>query len=240
MNTMKKILFPVLMAAAFLTACHDDEPGPEALSHTVITSIRTVGKYETLDSLEYNTKGQLVKHLVFDVEDEELTLNSYSVYTYSSNSIEKKSYSAAGAAQGEVTFTLSSGFITSNGTVSYTYDNDRLSKTGNLTLTYQNGDLVSDSAGYTYTPSNVANPGWWPIDIDNVDAPLYWMGLYGNKTSNLVEKWSATIDGVSHTGNCEYELEAGRLTNVTKTVIVKTGLTPSISDYFITIKWKDL
>lgn len=237
---MKKILFPVLLTTAFLTACHEDGPTP-AEHKTVISSIHTVGKYETLDSLEYNNKGQLVKHLVFDVEDEELTLNSYSVYTYSSGSIEKKSYSAAGAVVGQVTFTLDGkGFIASNGTVAFTYDNDRLSKAGNLTLTYQNGDLVSDSAGYTYTPSDVANPGWWPIDIDNVDAPLYWMGLYGNRPNNLVEKWSATIDGVSHTGSCDYELEAGRLVNVTKSVIVKTGNTPSISDYYITINWMDL
>lgn len=236
---MKKILFPVLLATAFLTACHEDGPGPEVIQHTVISSIHTVGKYETLDSLEYNNKGQLVKHLVFDVEDEELTLNSYSEYTYSSNSIVKKTYKG-GAVVEEVTFTLSGGRITNNGTVAFTYDNDRLSKAGNLTLTYQNGDLVSDSAGYTYTPSSMANPGWWPIDIDNVDAPLYWMGLFGNRPNNLVEKWSATIDGVSHTGNCEYEFEGGRLVNVTKTVIVKTGNTPSISDYFITINWVQL
>lgn len=237
---MKKIIFPVLLATAFLTACHENEPGPDALSHTVISSIRTVGKYETLDSLEYNAKGQLVKHLVFDVEDEELTLNSYSEYTYSSNSIVKKSYKG-GAVVGEVTFTLGAErFITSNGTVAYTYDNSRLSKAGSLMLTYQNGDLVSDSFGYTYTPSNVANPGWWPIDIDNVDAPLYWMGLYGALPYNLVEKWSAITDDVSHTGNCEYEFEGGSLVNVTKTVIVKTGNTPSISDYFITLNWKNL
>lgn len=237
---MKKIFFPVLLTTAFLTACHEDGPGPEALSHTVISSIRTVGKYETLDSLEYNNKGQLVKHLVFDVEDEELTLNSYSEYTYSSKSIEKKTYKG-GAVTEQVTFTLGAeGFITSNGTVTFTYDNARLSKAGDLTLTYQNGDLVSDSFGYTYTPSNVANPGWWPIDIDNVDAPLYWMGLYGGLPNNLVEKWSATTDDVSHTGNCEYEFEGGSLVNVTKTVIVKTGNTPSISDYFITMNWKNL
>ena len=235
---MKKILFPVLLATAFLTACHEDGPTP-AEHKTVISSIMTVGKYETLDSLEYNNKGQLVKHLVFDVEDEELTLNSYSEYTYSSNSIVKKTYKG-GAVVEEVTFTLSGGRITNNGTVAFTYDNDRLSKSGNLTLTYQNGDLVSDSAGFTYTPSNVANAGWWPIDIDNVDAPLYWMGLYGTLPVNLPEKWNATIDGVSHTGNCEYELDGGRLVNVTKTVIVKTGNTPSISDYFITINWVQL
>lgn len=238
---MKKILFPVLLATACLTACHEDGPTP-AEHKTVISSIHTVGKYETLDSLEYNNKGQLVKHLVFDVEDEELTLNSYSVYTYSSGSIEKKSYSAAGAVLEEVSFTLgSNGKVSGSGRIEFAYDaNGYLSKSGNVSYTYKDGDLVGDSAGYTYTPSNVGNPGWWPVDIDNVDAPLYWMGLYGTLPTHLLEKWNATIDGVSYTGNCEYELEGGRVVSVSKTSIVKTGNTPSISDYYITIKWMDL
>lgn len=265
---MKKFFFPFLLVAALFTACTldnpSDEPDGPAQKRVDVCSIWSVGRTETLDSLEFDEKGQLSRFLNFEIEYDKPSLLSYSTYAYSGNKIEKKTYEVPdgktmpGNLLETDSFNLGeNGYIVSGkGTIivegdiavdvfneEYSYDAQGhlvkiKSKQGDeITYTYKDDDLVSDSLGFTYTPSGVLASNYWLDDIYNVDTPLLWMGKFGKLPVHMPAEWSMESDEVSVSGSCEYELEDRRLTGYTYSSIVTSGYTPSVTNFTIALNW---
>ena len=235
-----RILFSVIAAAISLAAaCNnngsDTDNPASGKDRTDICSILTIGQTESLDSLEYDANGRVVKVATYAVEDEELgELKQTLTYAYSEGRIES----------GGIVYTLGkdnlvTGMNTGRSEVVFTYDSDgHLTKAGDVTYTWKDGDLVSASNGYTYTASDVLNPGYWPETLDGMDPWLYRKGYFGKLPKHLPSAWSMRDDAASHQFSCEYEVEGGVLVGCNKTAIHTTGSTPSISEYRITINWK--
>ena len=237
---MKKIIVTLFAASALFAACNKDYPVPNA-DGPFISSIEISGRTENAYSFEYDAKGQLTKVLEYSLEDEEKPLEQYYTYEYSKGKIEQKLCSVGGEVKSTLTHTLNSkGYIvkTSDGTkdIEFSYDSEgHLVKSGNTSFTWSGGDIVSNSDGAVYTPSEVMNPGFWPVTEAGTDNWLYLVGRYGKFSKHLPAE--INNESAKELVLCEYEMEGGSLVRVEKSVTITAGNTPSITGFNYNIFW---
>ena len=253
----RHIVYSVLAAAIFLAAACTEKDGPDKKTEPEgptwprkeICSILTVGKTESLDSIEYDDKGRVVKEMTFAVEFEELAgVKETYTYDYSDGKIERKFFYEGEETSATAVYNLgkdnriSDALVGGHWELVYTYDGNGYlttidqKKIQTVDLTWNGGDLISDSSGYTYTYSDFEAQGFFPPSVSPMDIWLYRQGYYGKMPKHLPSKAELEDEGEVHT--FDYKFIGGLLVGYTETVTITSGSTPSVTETHVAINWK--
>lgn len=196
---MKRILYPVLFAAAALfVACEETDPVQEETIHPVqdICSILTYGRMNSLDSLEYDSQGRVTRYLSYAIEFDERFLYTYDEFTYTDGAIQKKRYSVEdGKTMPGYMFEDSSYKLGENGCIvsshEVSYYNDAVDQVYDKEYSYNaDGQLVKvtiKNSGvtkedtYTYQNGDLVGDSYgYTYTPSSVPSGPYWPAEFGD------------------------------------------------------------